>query len=69
MSDDVLRTILGLHGELERRAREAIATPEEARRANTELRATMRPKNNYLPDIEELAQEARDFRRARPRAR
>ena len=57
MSDDVLRTILGLHAEVERRAREAIATPEEARRSNTELRATMRPKNNYLPDIEELAQE------------
>src|SRR5690606_12064341 len=58
MSDEVLRIILGLHSELERRARQANATPEEARRANTELRATMRPKNNYLPEIEELAEEA-----------
>jgi transcriptional regulator with XRE-family HTH domain/predicted transcriptional regulator len=56
MSDDTLRTIVGLHAELARRAREAIATPEEARRANTELRQLMRTKNNYLPDIETVAQ-------------
>ena len=42
MSDDVLRALVGLHREIERRAREAVATPEEARRANTELRALMR---------------------------
>ena len=36
--------------------REAIATPEEARRANTELRLRMRAKHNYLPDIEKLAE-------------
>lgn len=58
MSDDTLRTIIGLHREVERRARQAIATPEEARRANTALRALMRTKNNYLPEIEELAEEA-----------
>jgi transcriptional regulator with XRE-family HTH domain len=56
MSDDTLRTVVGLHRELERRARQAIATPEEARRANTELRALMRTRDNHLPDIEELAQ-------------
>jgi predicted transcriptional regulator/DNA-binding XRE family transcriptional regulator len=56
MSDDALRTIVGLHRELSRRAREAIATPEEARRANTELRALMRTKDNHLPEIEDLAQ-------------
>ena len=56
MSDDTLRAIVGLHHELARRAREAIATPEEARRANTELRALMRTRDNHLPDIEELAQ-------------
>jgi XRE family transcriptional regulator, fatty acid utilization regulator len=56
MTDDTLRTIVGLHRELERRARQAIATPEEARRANTELRALMRTKDNHLPEIEELAQ-------------
>jgi predicted transcriptional regulator/transcriptional regulator with XRE-family HTH domain len=57
MSDDALRVIVGLHAEVARRAREAIATPEEARRANTELRQLMRTKNNYLPDIEKIAQE------------
>ncbi|HEX4057227.1 MAG TPA: helix-turn-helix domain-containing protein [Galbitalea sp.] len=57
MTDDTLRVLVGLHTELARRAREAIATPEEARRANTELRQLMRTKNNYLPDIDKLAQE------------
>ncbi|WP_168626669.1 XRE family transcriptional regulator [Cryobacterium sp. BB307] len=57
MSDETLEAMVGLHHELARRAREAIATPEEARRANTELRQYMRTQNNYLPAIEELAQE------------
>ncbi|MCZ4068240.1 helix-turn-helix domain-containing protein [Microbacterium sp. NPDC006705] len=56
MSDDTLESILGLHRELQRREREAIATPEEARRANTELRLRMREVANYLPDIERLAE-------------
>ncbi|MFT4306536.1 MAG: helix-turn-helix domain-containing protein [Microbacterium sp.] len=56
LSDETLETILGLHRELARRESEAIATPEEARRANTELRLRMREKNNYLPDIERLAE-------------
>ncbi|WP_396656542.1 helix-turn-helix domain-containing protein [Microbacterium sp.] len=56
MSDETLESILGLHRELQRRELEAIATPEEARRANTELRLQMRAKNNYLPDIEKLAE-------------
>jgi len=55
-SDELLESVLGLHRELQRREREAIATPEEARRANTELRLTMRTKNNYLPEIEKLAE-------------
>jgi predicted transcriptional regulator/DNA-binding Xre family transcriptional regulator len=58
MSDETLTSLIGLHHELERRAREAIATPEEARRANTELRVRMRALNQYLPEIEELAQDA-----------
>ena len=57
MSDETLEALVGLHRELARRAREAIATPEEARRANTELRQYMRTQNNYVPEIEELAQE------------
>lgn len=56
MSDETLESILGLHRELQRREREAIATPEEARRANTELRLRMRDADNYLPEIERLAE-------------
>lgn len=57
LSTDALESIVGLHRELARRASEAIATPEEARRANTELRERMRERSNYLPDIERLAEE------------
>jgi len=57
MPDETLQAIVGLHRELERRARQAIASPEEARRANTELRMRMRELNNYLPEIEEIAQD------------
>ncbi|RNE62633.1 XRE family transcriptional regulator [Cryobacterium tepidiphilum] len=57
MPEAALEALVGLHRELARRAREAIATPEEARRANTELRDYMRARNNYLPEIEELAEE------------
>jgi predicted transcriptional regulator/DNA-binding XRE family transcriptional regulator len=56
--DDTLRAVVGLHQELARRAREAIATPEEARRANTELRRTMRAQDNHMPEIEKLAEES-----------
>ena len=56
MSDETIESILGLHRELQRREREAIATPEEARRANTELRLKMRDVDNYLPEIEKLAE-------------
>jgi transcriptional regulator len=54
--DETIEAVLGLHRELQRREREAIATPEEARRANTELRLLMRDRDNYLPDIEQLAE-------------
>jgi len=57
MSDETLEALVGLHRELQRRAREAIATPEEARRANTEQRLHMRTLNNYLPEIEKIAEE------------
>lgn len=55
-SDDTLRAILGLHQEIERLHRERAATPEEARRANTELRAEMRVRGNYYPELEQAAQ-------------
>lgn len=56
ISDETIESILGLHRELQRRESEAIATPEEARRANTELRLRMRERSNYLPEIEKLAE-------------
>lgn len=56
MTDETIEAVLGLHRELQRREREAIATPEEARRANTELRLRMRERGNYLPEIERLAE-------------
>lgn len=55
LSDDAIETILGLHAELDRLHRQRAATPEEARRANTELRRQMRKQNNYFPELEEIA--------------
>ncbi|WP_062379873.1 helix-turn-helix domain-containing protein [Demequina pelophila] len=57
LSDDVLAALVGLHRELDRRARLAIATPEEARRANTRQRMRMQKRDNHLPEIEALASE------------
>lgn len=54
-SDETLRAILGLHQEVERLHSERAATPEEARRANTELRSEMRVAGNYYPDLERAA--------------
>ncbi|GAA0966779.1 helix-turn-helix domain-containing protein [Frigoribacterium faeni] len=55
ISTPVLETIVGLHRELARTRSEASATPEEARRANTELRHWMRERDSHLPHIEEAA--------------
>jgi len=52
LSDEAIETILALHGELERLHRERAATPEEARRANTELRAQQRARGNYYGELE-----------------
>lgn len=57
---DVLESLVCLQRELRRRLEEQAATPEEARRANTELREEMRGKNNYYPEIEATAQELLD---------
>ncbi|MBK0419231.1 helix-turn-helix domain-containing protein [Leucobacter sp. CSA1] len=56
-SDETLRAILGLHQEVERLNRERAATPEEARRANTELRSEMRVRGNYFAELERQAGE------------
>ena len=60
LSDEALETILALHGELERLHEERAATPEEARRANTELRAQQRRRDNYYAEIERTARELLD---------
>lgn len=60
LSDETLQSMVGLHRELARRSRAAAATPEEARRANTQIRAFMRERDNYLPDIEEVAESLLD---------
>lgn len=52
---EVLEAMVALHRELNRLAEEHIATPEEARRANTELRRQMRARDNYFGDLERQA--------------
>lgn len=56
LPDDALRVIGGMYRELERRELEASRTPEEARRANTELRLRMRERDNWMPEIEQAAE-------------
>src|SRR5262245_28232376 len=43
----VLEQLVGLHAELARRAHQAVATPEEARRVNTLLRLERQERDNY----------------------
>jgi predicted transcriptional regulator/DNA-binding XRE family transcriptional regulator len=57
---DVLEHIVALYDELKRRDAMRTATPEEARQANTELRAMMRERGNYFPEIEQAAARALD---------
>ena len=54
---EALEALVGLHAEIDRRERQSIATPEEARRANTELRLWMRERDNYLPAIEQVGED------------
>jgi len=52
---DALEALVRLQAEVQRLLTEKAATPEEARRANAELRARMRAQDNYFPDLEEHA--------------
>ena len=52
---EALKALLALHGEIDRLKDERAATPEEARRANVELRHLMRSQDNYFEDLEEHA--------------
>jgi len=56
--NDVLEHLVALYGELRRQRTRPTATPEEARRANAELRDAMREQGNYFPDIEAAAADA-----------
>ncbi len=53
----VLEALVGLHAELARQSTSFRATPEEARRANTELRTVMRERDNYFAEVEQAARE------------
>lgn len=57
VSTDVLEHVVGLYQELRRRDASRVATPEEARRANVELRELMRRRGNYFREIEQVAGE------------
>lgn len=52
---DALESLIGLHRELSRVLTEQSATPEVARRANAQLRADMRQRDNYFAEIEAAA--------------
>jgi len=58
--DEALRALLALQGEIERLNDERSATPEEARRANVELRHLMRRQDNYFAELEEHARSILD---------
>ena len=55
LPDLVLEHLVGLHRELRRRVFPTVATREEARIANAELRAEMRERGNYFTEIEQVA--------------
>ncbi|WP_375388852.1 helix-turn-helix domain-containing protein [uncultured Amnibacterium sp.] len=57
LPQEALESLVGLHRELRRRANAAIATPEEARRANTELRLWLRGRDHHLPEFERAAED------------
>lgn len=54
---EVLEHLLGLYEELRRHQARPTATPEEARKANAELRHHMRGRGNYFASIENIASE------------
>ncbi len=52
---DVIEHLVALHAELRKQRAKPTATPEEARAANADLRAMMRERGNYFPEIEQEA--------------
>jgi predicted transcriptional regulator/DNA-binding XRE family transcriptional regulator len=55
---DVLEHLVALAAELRAQRSKPTATPEEARAANAALRASMRQRGNYFPEIERAAASA-----------
>ena len=55
LPSDALEALVRLQAEVQRLLTEKAATPEEARRANAELRDTMRAQDNYFPELEDHA--------------
>jgi XRE family transcriptional regulator, fatty acid utilization regulator len=53
--NDVIEHILALYEELRRSRTKPTASPEEARKANAELRHMMRERGNYFGEIEQVA--------------
>ncbi len=58
LPDAALEHILGLYAELKGREQVTMATREEARIANSDLRAEMRERGNYFVEIEQIAAQA-----------
>ena len=54
---EALEALVGMHEALTAVQTERAATPEQARRANADLRARMRAAHNYFPEIEAAAGE------------
>lgn len=52
-----LESLVGIFTELQNATKAKAATPEEARRANADLRRQMRDRNNYFAEIEAVASE------------
>ncbi|MCL2454924.1 MAG: helix-turn-helix domain-containing protein [Micrococcales bacterium] len=57
LPSDALEALVALQAQVQRLLSENAATPEEARRANTELRSQMRDRDNYFPDLEAQARD------------
>ena len=55
LQTEALESLVGLHRALARVQAERAATPEQARRANAELREEMRRRGNYFGEIEKVA--------------
>ncbi|WP_345023718.1 helix-turn-helix transcriptional regulator [Actinomadura keratinilytica] len=60
LPNEVIEHILALYGELRRARTKPTASPEEARKANAELRRQMHERGNYFGEIERVAAQTLD---------